>query len=88
MFPSERLVIKRNKRKITEGSLDKISFSSNNSFYDKLDLQSKKDIIFLIKSGYNKKLIIKLYIFAKPSNLNEAVNYLTKRKWYLSTYIL
>ena len=78
MFPSERLVIKRNKREITEGSLDKISFSSNNSFYDKLDLQSKKDIIFLIKSGYNKKVIIKLYIFAKPSNLNEAVNYLTK----------
>ena len=46
MFPSERLVIKTKKREITEGSLDKISISSNNSFYDKLDLQSKKILYF------------------------------------------
>ena len=46
MFPSERIVIKRKKREKTEGSLDKISISSNNSFYDKLDLQSKKILYF------------------------------------------
>ena len=40
--------------------------------------KKKKDIIFLIKSGYDKKMIIKLYIFLKPSNVNEAIHYLTK----------
>ena len=78
MFPSERIIIKRNKKEISEKSLDNVSFSSNNSFYQKLDLQTKRDIISLIKSGYNKNTIIKLYILAKPSNINEAFNFLTQ----------
>ena len=77
MYNSERLVIKNHKKEKYEDSLN-VSFSSNNSFYEQLNVQTKRDIIFLIKSGYNKKLIIKLYIFAKPSNINEATNYLTK----------
>ena len=79
MFPTERIYVKRrNTSEISEGSLNNVSFSSNNSFYEKLDLETKRDIIFLIKSGYNKRTIIKLYIYAKPSNLNEAVHFLTK----------
>ena len=80
MFTTERICVKRrkNQREISEGSLDNISFSSNNSYYETLDTQTKRDIIFLIKSGYNKRTIIKLYIFAKPSNVNEAVHFLTK----------
>ena len=70
--------VRGNKRFESEDSLNDVSFSSNNSFYDKLDIKIKRDIIFLIKSGYDKKTIIKLYIFAKPSNINDAVNYLTK----------
>ena len=78
MHSTERVIIKKKKSKNNEESLNNISFSSNNSFYEKLDVQTKRDIIFLIKSGYDKKMIIKLYIFLKPSNIEEAVNYLTK----------
>ncbi len=62
MFTSERIEIKRNNKSISEQSLDNASFSSNNSFYQKLDLKIKSDIISLIKSGYNKKTVIKLYL--------------------------
>ena len=75
---TERIFVNSRKRVSSEESLNNISFSSNNSFYEKLDIETKRDIIFLIKSGYDKKMIIKLYIFCKPSNLNEAVHYLTK----------
>ena len=78
MLTSERIFVRRNKREECEESLNNVSFSSNNSFYEKLDFETKRDIIFLIKSGYDKKTIIKLYIFAKPLNINEAANYLTK----------
>ena len=74
---TERLGLKENKKATSESSLNS-SFSSNNSFYEKLSIEMKKDIIFLIKSGYDKKMIIKLYIFLKPSNVNEAIQYLTK----------
>jgi hypothetical protein len=78
MITSERIFVRRNKREESEESLNNVSFSSNNSFYEKLDIDIKRDIIFLIKSGYDKKTIIKLYIFAKPSNVNEAIHFLTK----------
>ena len=74
---TERLGLKNNKKQKSENSLNS-SFSSNNSFYEKLNDETKKDIIFLIESGYDKKMIIKLYIFVKPSNVNEAIHYLTK----------
>ena len=79
MYTTERIYVRnKNKREISEGSLDNVSFSSNNSYYETLDIEKKRDIIFLIKSGYNKKIIIKLYLFAKPSNVNQAVHFLTK----------
>ena len=78
MLTSERVFVRRKKGEKSEESLNNISFSSNNSFYEKLDIETKRDIIFLIKSGYDKKAIIKLYIFVKPSNVNEAIHYLTK----------
>ena len=76
MFSTERIYV-RNRKKDQSESLN-VSFSSNNSFYEKLPIETKKDIIFLIKSGYNKKTIIKLYILANPSNISEAIHYLTK----------
>ena len=79
MITSERVVVKKFKSEHFN-DLSNISFPSNNSFYENLNLETKKDIIFLIKSGYDKKIIIKLYIFLKPSNLNEAIHYLTKEK--------
>ena len=87
MSSSERIIVKNHIKEISEQSLNNVSFSSNNSFYEKLNVETKRDIISLIKSGYNKKTVIKLYILVKPSNINEAVNFLTKRKWYLSTFI-
>ena len=51
---TERLGLKNNKKQKSENSLNS-SFSSNNSFYEKLNDETKKDIIFLIKSGYDKK---------------------------------
>ena len=77
MSSSERIIAKNPKKEISEGSLN-ISLTSNNSFYENLNLETKKDIIFLIKSGYDKRIIIKLYIFLKPSNLNEAIHFLSK----------
>ena len=79
MLSSDRKIIKNlNRKEINEESLNNISFSTNKSFYEKLDVETKRDIIFLIKSGYDKKTIIKLYILIKPLNVEEAVNYLTK----------
>ena len=77
MFTTERIFLKKKKRESTEESLD-VSFSSHNSFYKKLNIETKRNIIQLIKSGYNKRIVIKLYLFLNPSNLNEAVQYLSK----------
>ena len=78
MFTSERIFVKsQQKGESSQESLN-VSFSSNNSFYSQLNNETKRDIIYLIKSGYNKRTIIKLYLLLKPSNINEAVNYLTK----------
>ena len=74
---TDRVGLNKNRNEKCGNSLN-CSFSSNNSFYEKLNIETKKDIIFLIKSGYDKKMIIKLYIFLKPSNVNEAIHYLTK----------
>ena len=77
MFTTERIFLKKNKRKTFEEALN-VSFASNNSFYNKLNVEIKRDIIHLIKSGYNKRTIIKLYLLLNPSNINEAVNFLSK----------
>ena len=48
---------------LKENSLSlNLSFQSNKSFYDSLDEHTKRDILFLINSGYNKKSIIKIFI--------------------------
>ena len=74
MIPEKAIIKNKTRSEINEESSNSISFSSNNSFYEKLDLDTKRDIIFLIKSGYNKKTIIKLYLFARQSNINEAAD--------------
>ena len=56
-----------------------LSLSSNKSFYESLDEHTKRDILFLINSGYDKKSIIKLYIILKPKNVSEAIEYLSKK---------
>ena len=55
------------------------SFSSNKSFYDSLEDHTKRDILFLIKSGYNKKAVIKLYLIIKPAHVSEAIECLSKK---------
>ena len=77
MFTTERIFLKKSKRVRSEEALN-VSFASNNSFYNKLNVEIKRDIIHLIKSGYNKRIVIKLYLFLNPSNLNEAVHLLSK----------
>ena len=77
MFNSERFVINNKIKEKSEESLN-ISFSSNITFYQKLNIDTKRDIISLIKSGYDKRTIIKLYALTNPSNINEAVHYLSK----------
>ena len=65
---------------LKENSLSlNLSFQSNKSFYDSLDEHTKRDILFLINSGYNKKSIIKLYLILKPTNISEAIEYLSKK---------
>ena len=73
---SDRIFLRKNIKK--DNSLN-ASFSSNNSYYEHLDDDSKRDIIFLLKSGYDKRTIIKLYILQRPSNANEAIHYLTRQ---------
>ena len=55
------------------------SFTSNKSFYESLDEHTKRDILFLIKSGYNKNSVIKLYLIMKPENVSEAMECLSKK---------
>ena len=74
---SPRINLYQYRKGISIGSSN-VSFSSNNSFFEKLDDETKKDIIFLIKSGKDKKSIIKLYILNRPSNINQAIHYLSK----------
>ena len=65
---------------LKENSLSlNLSFQSNKSFYDSLDEHTKRDILFLINSGYNKKSIIKLYLILKPTNISEAMEYLSNK---------
>ena len=47
MFTTERIYVKkRNKSEISEGSLNNVSFSSNNSFYESLDVEQKETLYF------------------------------------------
>ena len=72
---TDRIKLYKNKKQ--NNSLSE-SFSSDNAYFEILDDDTKRDIIFLIKAGYDKRTIIKLYIHNKPSNVNEAIHYLTK----------
>ena len=72
----------RNRLNLKENNLSlslNTSFSSNKSFYDSLEDHTKRDILFLIKSGYNKKAVIKLYLIVKPAHVSEAIEYLSKK---------
>ena len=64
--------------KIEEDNKLDASFSNNNTFFSQQDEKTKKDIIFLVESGYNKEMIFKLYLLNKPSNVSEAIHFLTK----------
>ena len=73
---SDRIILKGNY--LNNISINS-SLSSNKSFYEQLDEHTKRDILFLIKSGYNKRAIIKLYLILKPTNVSEAMEYLSKK---------
>ena len=51
---SDRIILKGNY--LNNISINS-SLSSNKSFYEQLDDHTKRDILFLIKSGYNKRAI-------------------------------
>ena len=70
---SGRLKFKKNSNNNSE-----ISISINNSFYEEQDDDIKRDINFLIESGFDKEKVIKIYLILKPSNVNEANHFLTK----------
>ena len=72
---SDRAELNLKENKISLNS----SFTSNKSFYDSLDDNTKRDILFLIKSGYNKKSVIKLYLIIKPTNVSQAMELLIKK---------
>ena len=72
---TERLTL-RNNRPNQNTLNDSIS---SNSFYQQIDSDSKRDIFYLIDAGYNKKQIIKIYLLLKPSNVNEAILYLSEK---------
>ena len=72
---SDRIKLYQNKK---QNNSINVSFSSDNTYFELLDDDTKRDIICLIKAGYDKRTIIKLYIHIKPSNANEAIHYLTK----------
>ena len=78
-FNSERSMKKKNKKPENKINDLNISLSSDSSFYETLSDNIKWDIIFLIGSGYEKRTIIKLYLYIMPSNVNEAIEYLTQR---------
>ena len=78
---SERDVLKLRRRNNQNNNNKRddlnISLSSNATFYENLADNLKWDIIFLINSGYEKSQIIKLYLYLKPNNVSEAIEYLT-----------
>ena len=47
---------------------------------DKFDKKFKKDMDSLLMMGYDIKIIRKIYIFLKPNDINEAIEYLSQSK--------
>ena len=52
-----------------------LSYSLN----DKFDPKFKTDMNTLLSMGYDQKMIRKIYIFLKPKDINEALDYLSKQ---------
>ena len=46
---------------------------------DKFDPKFKKDMETILSMGYDEKIIRKVYIFLKPNELNEALDYLSQQ---------
>ena len=76
---SDRIILRQNNLNNINNDSINTSFASNQSFYEQLDDRTKRDILFLIKSGYNKKSVIKIYILAKPIHVSEAMELLSKK---------
>ena len=47
---------------------------------DKFDQKFKKDMDTLLVMGYEAKMVRKVYIFLKPNDINEAIEYLSQEK--------
>ena len=66
--------------KLRQNSIsDTSSVSSERTFYEELDENIKRDIHTLIDSGYNKNVIVKLYLILNPISIEEAIEYLSKK---------
>jgi len=76
---AERLRLRENCLSIHSYCNSSMSISSEKSFYERLDENIKVDIHKLIDLGYDRKMVVKLYLIMNPINLNEAIEYLSKK---------
>ena len=76
---TERLGLRENCLSVHSYSNSSMSISSEKSFYERLDENIKVDIHKLIDLGYDRKMVVKLYLIMNPIDLNEAIEYLSKK---------
>ena len=72
---SDRLKLRQN----SLSGFSILSKRSDKTFYEQLDENIKRDIHTLINSGYNKNIVVKLYLIMKPKNVEEAIEFLSKK---------
>ena len=62
-----------------EKNEDKIDLNNSFNLTDKFDPKFKTDMNTILSMGYNEKMIRKVYIFLKPGDINEALDYLSQQ---------
>ena len=58
---------------------DKVDLNTSISLKDKFDPKFQNDMNTILGMGYDEKMIRKVYIFLKPSDINEALDYLSQQ---------
>ena len=58
----------------------KVILDKSDDLNDKFDQKFKKDMDTLLIMGYEAKMVRKVYIFLKPNDINEAIEYLSQEK--------
>ena len=68
-----------NDEKVNKEEEEKNKLDISVGSIDKFDPKFKKDMDKILKMGYDEKMIRKIYIFFKPNDINEALDYLSKK---------